>query len=96
VIVGSPAPPTGVTAKRVAAGRLKVTFAAGPNNGKPATSYTATCASSNGGVAKSRTGTASPLTVIDLTAGKTYRCRVVGKNARGTGLRSAPSSAVVA
>jgi N-acetylglucosamine-6-sulfatase len=91
VIVGSPVPPTGVTAVKVASGQIRVTFTAGANNGSTTTSYTATCTSSNGGVAGSKTGAASPLTVTGLTAAKTYTCTVKGTNARGAGLSSAPS-----
>ena len=96
MIVGSPAPPTGVTAVKVASGQIRVTFTPGANNGSATTSYTATCTSSNGGVVGSKTGAASPLTVTGLTAGKTYTCTVKGTNARGAGLSSAPSGAVTA
>jgi predicted RNA-binding protein with TRAM domain len=96
VIVGSPAAPTGVSAVKVASGQLRVTFTAGANNGSATTSYTATCTSSNGGVLRSKTGTASPLTVTSLSAGKTYTCTVKGTNARGAGLASAPSGAATA
>src|SRR5205085_1126800 len=96
VIVGSPAPPTGVNAVKVASGEIRVTFTAGANNGSATTSYTATCTSSNGGVLRSKTGTASPITVTSLSAGKSYTCTVKGTNARGAGLSSAPSSAVTA
>jgi hypothetical protein len=73
-----------------------VAFTPGADNGSTTTSYTATCTSSNGGVAGSATGTGSPLTVTGLTTGNTYTCSVKGTNARGTGLASAPSTAVVA
>jgi hypothetical protein len=96
VIVGSPAPPTGVVAKRVAAGQLKVTFTPGANNGAVIISYTATCASKNGGVVRTKTGPSSPLTVIALTAGKTYTCAVRGTNSRGMGKPSIPSAPVAA
>jgi hypothetical protein len=59
-----------VTAVRVASGRLKVLFAPGANNGSPVTSYTASCASGNGGVARAKSGSGSPLTVTGLTVGK--------------------------
>ncbi len=96
VIVGSPAVPTGVSAVHFAAGQIKVTFTPGANNGSTTTSYSATCTSSNGGVAGSKTGAASPLTVTTLTVGKTYTCKVKGTNARGAGLLSAPSGAATA
>jgi len=96
VIVGSPGPPTGVAAVRVIAGQIRVTFTAGADNGSTTTSYTATCVSSDGGVAGSMTGPASPLIVTGLTGGKSYTCTVKGTNARGAGLSSAPSGAVIA
>jgi hypothetical protein len=96
VIVGSPAAPTAVTAAHFATGQIKVTFTAGANNGSTTTSYTAMCTSSNGGVAGSKSGPASSLTVTGLTAGKTYTCTVKATNARGAGLSSAPSAAVIA
>jgi hypothetical protein len=47
-------------------------------------------------VAKSKVGSASPLTVSGLTAGKTYTCTVKGTNSRGTGPASNPSKPVTA
>jgi hypothetical protein len=96
VIVGSPAAPTGVVAKRLAAGQLSVTFTAGANNGSTTTSYTARCASSNGGVAGSASGAASPRTVVGLTSGDSYTCTVAATNSRGIGLASSASTAVAA
>jgi hypothetical protein len=72
---------------------LKLTFAAPMTNGAPITSYSATCASSNGGVTKTQTGTASPITVTALTPGKSYQCTVTATNSRGTGPASNPSVA---
>jgi hypothetical protein len=94
VVVGSPAAPTGVSAVKIASGQLRVTFTAGANNGAVVSSFTATCVSSNGGVTRTKTGTASPLTVITLTAGKAYTCTVNATNSRGAGLASAPSATV--
>jgi titin len=85
-----------VSAVKVASGQIRVSFTPGANNGSAITSFTATCTSSNGGVAGSKSGAASPLTVINLTATKTYTSTVKATNARGTGLSSAPSGAVVA
>ncbi len=96
VIVGSPGAPTGVTVTHVAAGEIKVAFTPGANNGSTTTSYTASCVSSNGGVAGMKSGTATPLTVTGLTVGSTYRCTVTATNARGTSLASNPSGAVTA
>lgn len=86
VIVGAPAAPTGLTVTKVASGQLRVAFTAGANNGSPITSYGVTCTSSNGGATGSITGAASPLTVIGLTAAKTYTCSVRATNARGNSL----------
>ena len=96
MIVGSPQPPTGVSAVKVASGQLRVTFTAGANNGAAITGYTATCTSSNGGVTGTQSGAASPITVTGLTTAKTYTCTVIATNARGTGLASTPSAGVVA
>jgi predicted RNA-binding protein with TRAM domain len=96
VIVGSPAAPTGVTAAPVGSGEIEVSFTPGANNGSPMTSYTASCASSNGGVVGATSGAASPLIVMGLTAGDTYTCRVTAANTRGTSLTSDASAAVTA
>ena len=96
VTVGAPAAPTGVTAANVAPGQIKVTFTPGANNGSATSSYTASCASSNGGVTGAKAGPASPLTVTGLTAGKTYTCTVTATNARGTSPTSNTSAAVTA
>ena len=45
--------------------------------------------STDGGVAGTRTGTASPIQVTNLTGGKNYHCRVRATNAIGTGPYSA-------
>ncbi len=94
MIAGAPGQPGSPTAVKVAAGSLKVTFAAPANNGAAITSYTVSCASSNGGVTKNKTGTASPITVTTLTTGKSYQCRVSATNSRGAGPFSNPSAAV--
>jgi hypothetical protein len=85
-----------VSAVKVASGQLRVTFTAGANNGSATTNYTATCTSSNGGVLRSKSGAASPITVTSLSTGKSYTCKISGANARGAGLASAPSGAVTA
>jgi hypothetical protein len=72
-------------------GTVSIAFTAPASNGGSAiTSYTATC-SVTGGVARTATGTASPLSVSNLTNGTTYLCSVTATNARGT---SAASSTV--
>jgi hypothetical protein len=94
MIAGAPGQPGTPTAVKIASGSLKNTFAAPMNNGAPITGYTVTCASSNGGVTKTKTGTASPITVTGATAGKSYVCRVSATNSRGTGPLSNPSAPV--
>ena len=96
VIVGSPAAPTGVKATKVRSGQLSVKFTPGANNGKPVTSFTATCSRTGSSVVKSKTGASSPLIVTGLMPGKAYKCTVFAKNVRGAGLKSAPSPAVIA
>lgn len=69
--------PTGTT--------VKVSFLApASDGGSPVTSYLAHCVSTDGGVTRSVSGTASPLTVTGLTSGKTYRCEVRATNAAGS------------
>jgi hypothetical protein len=94
--VGAPGAPPKPTVAKVGSGSLKVTFTAPSSNGAPITSFTATCASSNGGVTKSKSGSKSPITVTGLGAGKTYTCRVTATNSRGTGPRSVPSASIKA
>jgi hypothetical protein len=93
VRVGAPGTPPQPTVTNPAPGSLKVTFLAPAPNGAPITSYTATCKSSNGGVAGSKTGPKSPITVTGLTAGRSYTCRVLATNSRGNGSPSPPSVA---
>lgn len=99
LVVGSPAPPTHVKSvsgsTTVATGSAKVSFSPGANHGRAITGFTTSCVSSNGGVARAKTGAASPITVTVLTTGKTYTCTVRGTNARGTGLASSASPAVI-
>jgi hypothetical protein len=88
-----------VKSVRVSAGRLRVTFTIGANNGSAITQQTATCTSANGGVSRTAVhvgATAAPIVVSALTPGKTYVCAVYSTNARGGGPVSAASSAAVA
>ena len=94
MIAGAPGQPGAPTVVRPVSGSLKNTFAAPMNNGAPITSYSVTCASSNGGVTQTKTGPASPITVTGLTPGKSYVCRVSATNSRGTGPLSNPSTAL--
>jgi hypothetical protein len=97
IVVGAPARVATPTVTRIASGRLRVSFpnlTAAQANGSPLTTpkYTATCRSTNGGVARAASGVASPITVGALTPGKTYSCVVAAHNARGYG-RPSPGSA---
>jgi hypothetical protein len=96
MIAGAPGQPGVPTVVKVGAGSLKVTFSAPMNNGAAITSFSATCVSSNGGVTKTKAGTASPITVTTLTPNKLYTCKVNATNSRGTGPNSDPSASVSA
>jgi hypothetical protein len=96
MIAGAPGQPAAPTVTKPAPGSLQNTFAAPMNNGAPITSYSVTCRSSNGGVTKSQTGAASPITVTGLSVTKTYTCRVKATNSRGTGPLSDPSAPIIA
>ena len=71
-----------------------MSFKPGPHS-SPITSYRARCRSLNGGVAGSRTGTRSPVTVSGLTTGKTYLCTVTQTTGSGTSPDSSPARATV-
>jgi hypothetical protein len=96
VTVGAPGAPGKVTVARTAAGRIKASFTPAASNGSPVTSYSASCASSNGGATRAKSGTSSPITVTGLTAGKRYTCTVTATNARGKSPASNASGPVTA
>ena len=96
VIVGAPAAPTGAHPVKVASGTFKVNFSPGSNDGAPITVYSTTCTSSDGGVTRTATGTASPITVNGLTPGTSYTCTITARNSRGVSPASAPSASVTA
>jgi hypothetical protein len=96
ITVGAPAQVGRPTITKVAAGRLRVAFTpltAAQMNGSPLTNpqYTATCRSSNGGVAKAAIGSHSPITVTGLTPNRLYACTVVAHNGRGYSAASTSS-----
>jgi hypothetical protein len=93
MIAGAPGQPGQVTAMRVSAGSLRVSFAAPNPDGSAITSYTATCVAT-GGATKTQTAKAGPITVTGLTPTKSYTCTVNATNSRGTGPRSKPSTPV--
>ena len=103
IVVGVPRAPTAINIAPGPAnsrtGAIKVSYAAGANNGAALTRYTASCSSTNGGVTRSAAhvgGAVAPISVRGLTTKKTYKCIVTATNARGTGPASIPSSAVIA
>ncbi len=74
-------------------GQISVAFTA-PAGG--ADSYSANCASSDGGAAGSFTGPASPVVVANITNGRTYTCTVTASNTTdGSGPPSPASTAVI-
>lgn len=90
----APGAPTIGTATALDAS-INIAFAAPASNGGAAiTGYTATCASSDGGVTNTGPGAASPITVSGLTNAKLYTCTVTATNSAGTGAASAASNAV--
>jgi predicted phage tail protein len=85
--------PTIVSATATSRTSAKVTFTPPAyDGGAVITSYRAQCASSNGGSTRAADGTSSPITVVKLTPGTTYRCRVKATNAAGTSAYSAYST----
>ncbi len=71
-----------------------VAFAGSWNSGgHVVTAFTATCVSSNGGVARSASASASPIHVAGLTNGRSYRCAVTAWNGIGTSVASGPTMA---
>ena len=65
------------------------------DGGAPITNYRVACTSTNGGVANSRVGPASPITVPRLTFGKKYTCTVAASNNVRRGSPSRPSKPFV-
>jgi len=55
-------------------------------------SYRGTCTSSNGGVTRLSTNTASPVTVTGLTLGKEYTCTAAAHNSTGWGAETTSTS----
>ncbi len=97
-IPDTPAKPTVVRG----AARVIVSFVLPADNGNAITKSSATCTSSNGGVQKSVDNVPfdegdvfSPITVLGLSNGKSYTCKVTVTNDAGTSAESPASSAVV-
>jgi alpha-tubulin suppressor-like RCC1 family protein len=96
VIVGAPGAPTRVRVARLGTGKVRVSYAAGNNNGAKVVKFAAACVSTNGGVARSRTVATGPITMTGLTAGRSYVCRVKALNSRGWSRQSLTSPTVKA
>ncbi|HTD50325.1 MAG TPA: fibronectin type III domain-containing protein, partial [Acidimicrobiia bacterium] len=91
-VPGFPPAPTITAGNNV----MHVVFVAPVANGAPITSYTASCASSDGGVTVVVSGPASPINVTGLSDGNTYTCDVSATNSAGTGSISDESAPAVA
>ena len=90
-----PGVPTTIAAVEIVGG-VSVTFSIpASDGGSPITGFSVSCLSSNGGIAAVGTGADAPITVIGLTNGKAYACRVSAMNAVGVGVASAVSNSVV-
>lgn len=91
--VSAPPPPTAVTARALAGGRLAVAWTPSPQNGgADITAYTATAAP--GGA--TCTAVAPTCTIEGLQAGTGYTVTVVAANPAGASAPSAPSAVVTA
>jgi hypothetical protein len=85
VAPGLPGVPRDVQVTITGSSAASVTFLPPADNVTyPATGYSVTCTSSNGGTAKTVTGTASPIAVTGLSTAKTYTCAVRSTNGAGT------------
>ncbi len=88
-------PPGPAVAWSSTAGAVEVAFTVPPDNGGPlGATYTARCASPNGGVTRTATAAAPTIRVGDLTPGSTYTCAVRAANALGESPFSQASNAV--
>ena len=84
-VASVPPAPTVTATVPLADGVLRVSFTSNGDGGSPVTNWQARCTSTDGGVAKNANGTRSPIRMRNLTLGASYRCRVRGINAAGTG-----------
>ena len=86
---------TSVASSTPSAGAVTVVLTAPDANGSPITGYSVSCASTDGGVARSQTGTTTTIKVSGLDGGKNYRCRARATNAAGTGAYGAYGATVL-
>jgi hypothetical protein len=94
VVTDVPGAPSGVNVT-TSGTTANVSFTPGPDGGSAVSGYTAQCASNDGGVLRSASSAASPVSVTALTSGRTYTCVVRSTNAVGAGPWSVPSSTFV-
>ncbi|KAA1427587.1 fibronectin type III domain-containing protein [Nocardioides antri] len=88
-----PGVPTNVIATGATATSAQVSFSPPAwNGGSAITSYVARCSSPNGGTTRTRSAAGSPITVPNLTRGKSYQCQVRALNAVGASAYSALTS----
>ena len=86
-----PGPPT-ITSIKAGSGSATIDFSApSDTGGSPISSYTASCAAT-GQTTRTANGTASPLTVRNLTGGVLYQCSLTATN--GAGFSSTASAAM--
>jgi Fibronectin type III domain len=90
-----PQPPTDVTVTDATGPAGSVSFKApappASNDDSTISGYTAACTSSSAGT-KTQTGSASPITVTNLSVGHAYTCTVKAQGPGGTSAPSAPSA----
>jgi hypothetical protein len=92
----APGAPTITSVKAIGQRSIVVTFAAPANDGgAPIQHYLVVCRSTDGGAARDRDASDSPIRVAGLTATKTYTCTVAASNDVRLGPASAPSKPVV-
>jgi hypothetical protein len=90
-----PGPPT-ITSIKAGSGSATIHFSAPDNTGgSPIASYTATC-TATGQTTRSATGSASPLTVRNLTGGVVYQCSLTATNGGGFSSTASAAMAVTA
>ena len=89
--VTRPGAPRSVAVRATSPISLRVSFARpSSNGGSRITKYSATCTSSNGGVTRSASAKASPISLTGLTAAARYSCKVRAVNKVGAGAWSKP------
>jgi hypothetical protein len=95
VAIGLAEAPT-ITSVDLNLNSVTVEFIAGSDGGDSVSSFTVTCASSDGGAMQSTTDTTSPITVSSLSSGNTYTCTMIATNGFGDSAVSDATSPFVA